>query len=334
MPTTMRVFVTGASGLIGSHLARELIESGHEVVALCRGSSDTAYLDHLGCRIVRGDVRSDAETLVPLMSGCDQVVHAAAQIYAGGSWPKVRETNVDATRNVLTAARLAGAAHVLHLSTVAVYGRASGPTDETIPIDAPIPPGDLYARSKREAEEVVLGIQDRRGLPVTIVRPSAVYGERDRLMTPAVARLLRFPVVALLGSGENTLPVVYAGNVATAMLLMIERGRGGEIFDIAMDQPLTQRALFEGLAAGLGRSPRFLNIPPGAVRWTGDLLGRLGVSVPGAPHLPMERLIDLALGENPFVSRRVRDVLGWEPSFTHEEALARTGQWWATRQEA
>jgi nucleoside-diphosphate-sugar epimerase len=330
----MRVFITGGSGLIGSHLARELIEGDHEVVALCRGGSDTSFLDRIGARIVRGDVRSDAETLMPLMSGCDQVVHAAAQVYVGGSWPKVRETNVDATRNVLTAARLAGVGHVVHLSTVAVYGRVSGPTDEDSPVDAPIPPGDLYARSKREAEEVVLGIQERRGLPVTIVRPSAVYGERDRLMTPAIADLLRWPVVALLGPADNTLPVVYAGNVATAIRLMIERGRGGEIFNVAMDYPLTQRGLFEGLAEGLGRNPRYVTIPAGAVRMVGGLLGRLGVSAPGAKHLPLERVVDLALGQNPFVSRRVRDVLGWQPSFTHEEALARTGRWWASQGSA
>lgn len=330
----MRVFVTGGSGLIGSHLARELIEGGHEVVALCRGASDTSFLDRIGARIVRGDVRSDAETLMPLMAGCEHVVHAAAQVYAGGSWPKVRETNVDATRNVLTGARLAGVTHVVHLSTVAVYGRVSGPTDEAAPVDTPIPPGDLYARSKREAEEVVLGIQERRGLPVTIVRPSAVYGERDRIMTPAIAGLLKLPVVALLGPGDNTLPVVYAGNVATAIRLMIERGRGGEIFNVAMDCPLTQRGLFEGLAEGLGRSPRYISIPAGAVRTVGGLLGHFGVSAPGAPHLPLERVVDLALAQNPFVSRRVREVLGWEPSFTHEEALARTGRWWVSHASA
>jgi 2-alkyl-3-oxoalkanoate reductase len=330
----MRVFVTGASGLIGSHLARELVEGGHEVVALCRGTSETAFLDELGCRIVRGDVRSDAETLVPLVSGCEQVVHAAAQVYAGGSWPRVRESNVDATRNVLTAARLAGVEHVLHVSTVAVYGQVSGSIDESAPVDDPIPPGDLYARSKREAEEVVLGIQERRGLPVTIVRPSAVYGERDRLMTPAIARLLKSPVVALLGSGENTLPAVYAGNVATAMRLMIERGQGGETFNVAMDHPLTQRGLFEGLAEGLGRSPRYVNLPAGAVRVLGGALSKFGVSAPGAEHLPLERVVDLALRDNPFASLKAREVLGWRPAITHQDALARTGRWWANEGSA
>jgi nucleoside-diphosphate-sugar epimerase len=323
----MRVFITGASGLIGSHLVGELVAAGHEVVGLCRDASDTTYLDQAGCVVVRGDIRSDAESLAPLMEGCQRLVHAAAQGYAGGSWRKVRESNVDGTRNVLTAARLAGVEHVTHVSTVAVYGGAPGLKDEQTPIDHPIPAGDLYARSKREAEEVVRGIEEQRGLPVTIVRPSAVYGERDRLMAPAIARVLRLPLVPLLGDGENTLPVVYAGNVASGLRLVVERCVGGETFNLAMDSPLTQSELFERLADGMGKTPRFVALPGSLVRSVGGVLTRLGMTTPGAQHLPLERLIQLGLGENPFPTHRIREHLGWAPSHAHEEALLRTGAW-------
>ena len=323
----MRVFVTGATGLVGSHLVAELMAHGHEVVGLCRGGSDTSYLDRLGCAIVRGDVRSDAETLMPHMEGCQRLVHAAAQVYSGGAWPKIRESNVDGTRNVLTAARLAGVEHITHVSTVAVYGGGPGLKDENAPIDHPIPPGDLYARSKREAEEVVRGIEERRGLPVTVVRPAAVYGERDRLMAPAMARLLRLPFVGLLGDGRNTLPVVYAGNVASALRLVVERCSGGETFNVAMDHPLTQRQMFEGLAEGLGKAPRFVSLPENLVRSVGGVLARFGVSAPGAQHLPLERVIELGLGDNPFPTLRIREDLGWAPAHTHEDALKRTGAW-------
>jgi len=327
----VRIFLTGGSGLLGSHLASHLRGLGHEVVALQRSGSDVAYLRGLGCSIVEGDVRDPAEDLAPLMEGCTHLVHGAALVYAGGSWPKVRAVNVDGTRNVLRAAATAGVVHAVHVSSVAVYGEAPGPVDEATPTDSPLPPDDLYARSKREAEEVARGIEDKRGLPVTIVRPSAVYGERDRLMAPAIADIVRLPLTPLFGHGHNTLPVVYAGNVASAIQLALSSGAWGAVYDVGMDHPLTQRALFELLAEGLGARTRFVRLPAGLVRSAADLLGRLGVRTPGASHLPLERVARLALGENPYPSRRIRAELGWTPESTHEDALPRTGAWFAAR---
>jgi nucleoside-diphosphate-sugar epimerase len=154
-----------------------------------------------------------------------------------------------------------------------------------------------------------------------------VYGERDRLMAPAVASILRAPIVPLLGQGDNTLPVVYAGNVAVSMRRALEEGRRGTTYDVAMDRPLTQRALFEGLAAGLGVTRRYVRVPAGLVEGAAALLVRLGVKTPGAAHLPIDRVARLALGENPFSSRLVRSELGWDPPYGHEEALTRTGRW-------
>jgi nucleoside-diphosphate-sugar epimerase len=322
----MRVFLTGGTGLLGSHLAHELRLHGHEVVALHRKEADTLFLEETECSLVEGDIRDDAEVLSPLMAGCSHVVHGAALIYAGSAWPRVRAVNVDGTRNVLTAARLAGAQHAVHLSSVAVYGDATPPIDESTPTDSDLPPGDLYARSKREAEEVARGIEEKRGFPVTILRPSAVYGERDRLMAPALARILRLPLVPLLGPARNALPVVYAGNVSVAIRLAMEAGRGGTTYDIGLDHSLNQRDLMRWLAAGLGLSPRFCTLPAPLVRGGAAILAKVGVGAPGARHLPINRLTHLALGENPFRSERVRTEFGWEPPHGHKDALERTGK--------
>lgn len=323
----MRVFVTGATGLLGSHLIQELRRGGHEVVALVRQDSDTRFLAAQGCELVEADIRSVADDLAPLVDGCSHLVHSAALVYAGGEWPKIRAVNVDGTRSVLRAASLAGVGHAVHVSSVAVYGAASSPVTEATPTDTPLPPDDLYARSKREAEEVARGIEEKRGLPVTIVRPSAVYGERDRLLTPTVAALLRLPVVPLFGPADNTVPVVYAGNVAVAIRLCLEAARGSETFDVGLDHPLTQRALFELMARGMGRTPRFLHLPTRLVRQAASLSSRFGVGTPGAKHLPLERVARLALGENPYPSRRIRAELGWHPPHRHEDALPRVGAW-------
>ncbi|MDH3270871.1 MAG: NAD-dependent epimerase/dehydratase family protein [Gemmatimonadota bacterium] len=323
----MRVFLTGATGLIGSHLAALLRAKNHEVVALVRPRSNRGFLSGLGCRLVDGDVRDDPDRLAAAIEGCGHVCHSAALVYDGGEWPKVRAVNVDGTRNVLRAAALAGVEHAVHVSSVAVYGPAAGVVDESTPTDTPLPPADLYARSKREAEDVARGIEAARNLSITIVRPSAVYGERDRLMTPAVAKLVRLPVVPLFGTGENTLPVVYAGNVASAIERCLAAGRGHAVFDVGRDVPLTQRRLFELLAAGLGRRPRFARLSGSLVRAVAGTLDGLGVGTPGARHLSLERVARIALGENPYPSRRIRRELGWTPEHDHAQSLPRTGAW-------
>jgi nucleoside-diphosphate-sugar epimerase len=327
----MRVFLTGGTGLLGSHLAQELRTHGHEVVALHRKGADTLALEECECELVEGDIRDEATALAPLMRGCTHVVHGAALVYASGNWPKIRSVNVDGTRNVLTAARLAGIGHAVHVSSVAVYGSAPGPVSEQTATDAILAPGDLYARSKREAEEVARGIEEKRGFPVTVVRPAAVYGERDRLMAPAIRDLLKLPLVPLFGPARNSLPIVYAGNVAIAVRLTLEAGCGAATFDVGLDHPLNQRELMEWLAAGLGLTPRFVTIPGGLVRRTGEALARMGVRTPGAKHLPINRLTQLALGENPYPSQRIRAQLGWNPPYDHRSALERTGRWLAHR---
>ena len=304
---------------------------GHEVVALHRKGADTVVLEEAECELIEGDIRDEASALAEHMNGCSHVVHAAGLVYAGGSWPKIRSVNVDGTRHVLTAARLAGVGRAVYVSSVAVYGNAPGPVDEETSTEAILAPGDLYARSKREAEEVARGIEEKRGFPVTIVRPSAVYGERDRLMAPAMRDLLRLPLVPLFGPARNALPVVYAGNVAVALRLTLEAGCGGATFDVGLDHPLNQRQLMEWLAGGLGLTPRFFTIPGGLVRRSGEVLARLGVRTPGAKHLPINRLTHLALHENPYPSQRIRTELGWNPPYDHRSALERTGRWLAHR---
>ena len=326
----MRVYLTGGTGLLGSHLAAELRAEGHDVVALHREGADTSFLVGLGCELVPGDVGDGPERLSIGMQSCTHLVHGAALVYTGGDWSQVRAVNVLGTDNVLRAASAAGVRHAVHVSSVAVYGTVEGYVDESVPLESDLPASDLYARSKREAEQVARRVERELGLPVTVVRPSAVYGERDRLMVPALARILRSPLVPLFGSGDNTLPVVYAGNVARAMILALEAQRGEETFDLGLDAPLTQRELFQWLGRGLGRPPRLMPLHRSVVQGTVGLLTRLGVGTPGAAHLPLERVARLALGENPYPSRRIRDELGWSPPYAHAEALERTGRWYAT----
>jgi nucleoside-diphosphate-sugar epimerase len=323
----MRVYLTGASGLLGSHLAARLRARGDEVVCLQRPDSDTSLLVELGCEITSGNVREDPERLREGMVGCDLLAHAAALVYVGGPWPRLRAVNVDGTGNVLKAAISAGINRVVHVSSVAVYGRRPGQVNEDAPLDAPLETGALYARSKREAEAVARAAAEGGRLQLTVVRPAAIYGERDRLMSPRLAKLVRLPFVPLLGLGDNGLPVVYAGNAAHAIECLIDAGLWGRTYNLATDYRLTQRGLLEGLALALGRRPRFVNIPAGLVREAAKFGQQLGLNLPGAGDLTLERAARLSLEENPYSTERLRRDLSWTPPFTHEEGLGRTAEW-------
>lgn len=324
----MKVFVTGGTGLVGSHVAERYRGRGADVVCFQRESSDTAFLRSIGCRITTGDVRDDPERTAGAMAGCDGVVHSAALVYAEEPWPRIRAVNVDGTERVLRAAALAGVHRVVHISSVAVYGDVDGPVDEDASTDAALRPGDLYARSKRGAERVAREVAAEEGIGLRVLRPSAVYGERDRVFAPALAALLRLPFTPLLGPGHATLPVVYAGNVAAAVAAALAaESPGAAVFNLGADFPTTQRELLSGLARGLGVTERFLPVPAPLIRWGARVGDHLGFRPPGARDLSLSRLSQLALSDNPFRSERARRVLGWEPPYPPNEALERTGTW-------
>ena len=325
----MRVFLTGGTGLIGSHVAERLRGRGDEVVALHRPDSDVRFLTGVGCTLVAGDVRDTHDALASQMKGCDGVVHGAALVYARTSWPRVRAINVDGTTHVLRAASLAGISSIVHVSSVAVYGGARGPIDESTPIDSPLPASDLYARSKREAEMAACREAQEAGLALTVLRPAASYGERDRLLTTRVAALVSRRIVPVIGHGRNTLPIVYAGNVAAAVERCLDRSSKGppRTYDIGFDQPLGQEDFLLGMARALGSRPRLVHLPAALVHLGAELGERLGVTIPGAGDLSLSRFAKLALGENPYGSRRIRTEMGWTPAFGHDEALGRTIAW-------
>ncbi len=330
----MRVFLTGGSGLVGSHVAERLRVGGHTVVALQRPTSDTDFLESLGCEIARGDLLADQPSLTSMMEGCQAVVHSGAVVYGEGSWEEVRAVNVGGTARVLGAAGEAGVTSAVHLSSVAVYGDPPGPIDEQTPTDCALRSGDRYGRSKREAEVEALSAAREGGFRLTILRPPALYGERDRLFLPKLVRLVRSWIVPVFGSGRTTMAVAYAGNVAAAIEQALTDHRSEGVFNLTTDFPLTQLDLLEGIAEAVGAVPRFVHLPASLVRAGARVGDRVGVRIPNARDLSLARVVRLSLEDNPYRSDRIREVMGWSPPYTHKEGMARTGAWLASTEGA
>src|SRR5271170_6038140 len=201
------IFITGATGLVGSHATEEALKRGHRVRALVRATSDTRWLREWGVETVVGDLE-DAESLKAGVTGADWVFNCAAKVGDWGTLQEFRRLNVNALRLLLEAAARARIERFVHVSSLGVYeGRDHFGTDETVPPAANSL--DAYTRSKTEAEALVLGYQRERGLPATVVRPGFIYGERDRTVLPKLLYNLRRGRFFYFGSGDQVLNCIY-----------------------------------------------------------------------------------------------------------------------------
>lgn len=327
-----RALVTGATGLLGSHIVERLAADGWSLRALVR--SPAAELPVVDIERAVGDVL-DADAFARAARGCDVIFHAAAAVTPRGGWEAFRRPNVDGTSNAIAAAEGAGA-KLLHVSSVAVYGpqgrfRTDGrPTDENTPF-APLPERAFYARSKRESEELVLEAHARGRIWASAVRPTVIYGPRDRQFVPRVARLLSHGVAAVVGGGHTTLSIVQAANVADgAVRAAMSAGAGGQAYILANDGDVTVRRFIELASAGLGRGVRVVSIPGwlatggfSVVRWVAKR------ATAGRSNLVSNASIALLTKDNPFVSHRARRELGWTAVVRPDEGIPDAFRWWA-----
>jgi len=326
-----RALVTGATGLVGSHIAEQLKESGCDVRALVRRPS--RWLTSIGAEQTVGDVL-DAAAFTAAARGCDTIFHTAAAITDSGGWETYRRMNVDGTRAAIDAAANAGA-RLLHLSSVAVYGPegrySSGgkKTSEESPL-APLPDGAYYARSKRESEQLVMEAHASGRIWATAVRPTVIYGRRDRQCVPRAARLLLRGFAPLIGGGVSTLSLVHAANVAAgAVLAARSEIAGGRVYNVTNDFDVTVRDFFLLGAKGLGRTIHFVPIPlsvAGAAVRAFKAATRLFTG--GRWSAVSNASIRMLTKDNPFTSERARRELGWSPRVRPEEGIPDAFRWW------
>jgi len=315
------IFITGATGLVGSHAAEEAVARGHRVRALVRGSSDTRWLDRLGVEKVPGDLE-DADALRGGVAGADWVLNCAAKVGDWGTLEEFRRVNVGALRLLLDAAADAGVTRFVHVSSLGVYeGRDHFGTDETV---APAAQSlDAYTRSKVEAEALALGYVKDRGLAVSVVRPGFIYGPRDRTVMPKLLDALRNKRFFYFGSGEQALNCVYVKNLVRAVFLAAEvPGAVGEVFNVTDGARVTKKQ-FVGRAAELaGIEPPTRKIP----LWLAWTLAVLMERRARRKNSPVPPLVNKArykfLGLNlDYSTEKARRVLGYNPAYTTEQGL-------------
>jgi dihydroflavonol-4-reductase len=260
----MVTLVTGATGFVGSAVARRLLAAGHTVRVLARAGGDRRNLADLDVEVVEGDLL-DPASLARAATGIDALFHVAADYRLWVPDPSaMMRANVEGTGHLLRAARDAGVRRVVYTSSVATLGidPAGRPSDESTPVSFADMVG-VYKQSKFRAEEVVRGLA-AEGLDVVIVNPSTPIGPRDVKPTPTGRIIVEAAAGRMPAFVDTGLNIVHVDDVAEGHLAAFEKGKAGERFilggeDLSLGQIL-------GIVARLaGRKPPTVQLPHGVV---------------------------------------------------------------------
>ncbi|HVN08654.1 MAG TPA: hopanoid-associated sugar epimerase [Patescibacteria group bacterium] len=325
----MNSLVTGATGFVGSHVARLLVSRGDAVRVLVRPSSRVEMLDGIACERVTGDLR-DLESLHSALRGIQRVFHVAADYRLWSRDPsEIYSSNVEGTRNLLSVARECGVERVVYTSTVATI--AVPVTGEKLPDEST--PARLeqmighYKRSKYIAESEALAFA-RHGLNVVVVNPTTPVGPGDWKPTPTgriIVDFLNGKMPAFVDTGLN---LVAVEDVAEGHLLAAERGKPGERYllgaeNLSLEQILGTLAKITGRRAPRARIPHSVALVAAYVdSAVSRLLGR-------EPHIPVEG-VKIARHRMFVNTSRAERELGFRPGSV-AAALERAVRWYESR---
>jgi dihydroflavonol-4-reductase len=321
----MKAFITGATGFVGSHVARVLAEQGADLRLLVRKTSRLENVANIAGERTIGDL-TDAESLKQGMGGCEAVFHVAADYRLWTRNPhEMYAANVEGTRSILKAAQEAGVRRVVYCSTVATMGFTGNGTmtDENSPVSLSDMIGH-YKRSKFMAEQVVLEAA-KAGVNVVMVNPTAPIGEQDIKPTPTGRIVLDFLKGKFPAYVETGLNLVDVKEVAQAHVSAYERAQPGERY-ILGGENLTLKEVLDKLSAISGIPSPTIKLPY-AVAFVSGMFDTFftGMVFRKEPRVTLDAV---RMGKKKMwaSSEKAARNLGWKPS-PIDGALRRAADW-------
>jgi nucleoside-diphosphate-sugar epimerase len=321
------LLITGATGLVGSHVAEQAIQRGLKVRALVRSGSGCSLLRSWNVELIEGDLDQPA-SLTRACQGATVIVHCAAKVGDWGPTDEYRRVNVDGTRSLMDVALAGGSLkRWIQISSLGVYeGRDHYGTDETTkPSTAGI---DGYTLTKVESELLVADYIRDRQLPAVILRPGFIYGPRDRTVLPRLMEKLQSGKFRYLGNTDKLMNNTYVGNLCEAIWLAIERDDVvGEVFNIHDPRAVTKQEFMNTVcdAAGIPRPKKVVPLP--VARTLAAVLESLW-KVTGRKEAPLvnsARIKFLGLNLDFSIDKAIRK-LGYRPSMDFSQAMPLTVQ--------
>ena len=321
----MKALVTGATGFVGSAVARRLLLAGHDVRVLARPDGDRSNLDGLDLELTEGDL-NDFPSLKRACRDRDALFHVAADYRLWTRVPQqMLDTNVKGTRNLMRAALDAGIGRVIYTSSVATLGILPGDavSDEETPVDLKNMIG-VYKRSKFLAEVEVRRLIDEENLPAVIVNPSTPVGPRDIKPTPTGRMIVEAASGKMPAYVDTGLNIVHVDDVADGHLLAFERGKVGVRYVLG-GEDMTLRDILVEIAAITGRAAPRIRVPHNAIlpiAYAAEAWTRLTGG--DEPFVTVDG-VRMAKKKMYFSSARAKAALGYDPrppQAAFEDAIA------------
>jgi nucleoside-diphosphate-sugar epimerase len=325
--------VTGATGQLGSHIVEQLRGAGESVRVLVRPGRDITFLQQQGVEIIEGDLR-DPMAVGRAVNDATIVYHCAAKVSDWGPWREFEDEAVTSTHNIVAACMLANVSRLLHVSSISVYGHPKLADGARITEETPLGQGfwmwDYYPRAKLISEEIV-----RRYPQTTIVRPSWLYGPRDRVTIPRVIPALLQKRAPIIGAGENYLNIIYAGDVAAGIILAANHPDAmGQAYNVCSEGEVKQKDLLNALTDALSLPRVTKHVPYWlAIRYAFVLEAIAKLLRRSKPPTITRRAIYLIGRSTQYSTEKARTQLGWKPQVNIVEGVRRTLEWFCSLPE-
>jgi len=321
---TLKVLVTGGGGFLGSAICRQLVETGHRVIAFQRSSA--AHLSHGALTAVRGDV-TDLPALAAAAHGCDAIVHTAGKAGVWGDPDDYHRVNVGGTANVIDVCRTLGIRRLVHTSSPSIVhtGGDIGGGDESLPIadhfSAP------YPASKAAAERLVIAANGPE-LCTTALRPHLIWGPGDPHILPRLAAKARRGRLALPGP-DKRVDTIFVENAALAHVKALEELGGqarcaGKPYFVTNNEPLPQGEIIRRLLSAIGIEVTIRAVPVSAAMAAGAICEFIWRALKLRSEPPVTRFsVEQLATEHWFDTRAAEHDFGYRPTITIAEGLER-----------
>lgn len=313
----MKITVTGASGLLGSSVARALMAGGHQVTTLQRRPSSVA-----GVHDVIGSV-TDPSSVTEALTGAEAVVHLAAKVSMMGDPSEFEAVNIGGTRTLVDAALAAGVKRMVHISSPSVahtgdsiIGAGAGPA-------SPEQAHGEYARTKAAGELIALDA-DSEDFKVLVLRPHLMWGPGDTQLTERVIDRARAGRMPVLGSGAPLVDALFVDNAVEAIVAAVDAvtSTHGESLVVTNGQPRPIGELMSRIAIAGGAGVPKLRVPVGPALAAGSIVEKVWDLGEHDDEPPLTRFLAEQLSTaHWFDQRRTQEVLGWTPRVSIEEGL-------------